>query len=236
MSGRPGRYYGKEVASWKILLLRASKNLLGSLWTGGSRRIPVRLKLLLMKVTIKATLDMELTQTVPIVLPQLQWSDPTAWLWNYQTIFWISVLRTAAGGVSCLMMLVSVELWLPVDLHKGIDGLSRIIGGQSPSESFLKGNFISLLWQMLRPHQGTSMDGGRFLSVLQAAGGRLSVLVEDQRRRRRPYRGTDPAPWKPFYFFKSMIITPLYRQGQNDENCMTAGSQFFVFSGIWKTV
>ena len=36
------------------------------------------------------------------------------------------------------------------------------------------------------------MDGRRFSSALQTAGGRFPVLAENQRRGRRPYRGTVP--------------------------------------------
>lgn len=47
-------------------------------------------------------------------------------------------------------------------------------------------------YYMVRPHQGTSVDGRRFSSALQTAGGRFPVLAENQRRGRRPYRGTVP--------------------------------------------
>ena len=67
--------------------------------------------------------------------------------------------------------------------------------GQIPSESFRKRNVIPLLWQTVRPHQGTSMDGRWFPSALQAAGGRLPVLTEDQRRGSRPYRWTVPVSY-----------------------------------------
>lgn len=79
-----------------------------------------------------------------------------------------------------------------VDLRKGIDGLSMIIGDRYHQNPFEKGNFIPVLWQTVRPHQGTSMDGRRFSSALQTAGGRFPVLAENQRRGRRPYRGTVP--------------------------------------------
>lgn len=64
-----------------------------------------------------------------------------------------------------------------VDLRKGIDGLSMIIGGRYHQNPFEKGNFIPILWQTVRPHQGTSMDGRRFSSALQTAGGRFPVLA-----------------------------------------------------------
>ncbi len=78
-----------------------------------------------------------------------------------------------------------------VDLRKGIDGLSMIIGDRYHQNPFEKGTLF-LFCGRRRPHQGTSVDGRRFSSALQTAGGRFPVLAENQRRGRRPYRGTVP--------------------------------------------
>ena len=66
-----------------------------------------------------------------------------------------------------------------VDLRKGIDGLSMIIGDRYHQNPFEKGTLFLFC-------------GRRFSSALQTAGGRFPVLAENQRRGRRPYRGTVP--------------------------------------------
>ncbi len=94
--------------------------------------------------------------------------------------FRVPALQAVAGGASCFEDAAGIRRVVIacgyVDLRKGIDGLSMIIGDRY-HQILLKGNFIPILWQTVRPHQGTSMDGRRFPSALQTAGGRFPVLA-----------------------------------------------------------
>ena len=53
-----------------------------------------------------------------------------------------------------------------VDLRKGIDGLSRIIGDKYQWNPFEKRNPVSVLRQTYRPDQGSSLDGKWFSASL----------------------------------------------------------------------
>lgn len=46
-----------------------------------------------------------------------------------------------------------------VDLRKGIDGLSMIIGDRYRQNPFEKGSPVFILWQAVGPDQGASLDG-----------------------------------------------------------------------------
>lgn len=82
-----------------------------------------------------------------------------------------------------------------VDLRKGINGLSMIIGDRYHQNPFEKGTLFLFCGRRSDRIKGLLMDGRRFSSTLQATGGRIPVLAEDQRRGRRPYRGTVPVSY-----------------------------------------
>ena len=79
-----------------------------------------------------------------------------------------------------------------VDLRKGIDGLSMIIGDRYHQNPFEKGTLFLFCGRRSDRIKGLLWMGRRFSSALQTAGGRFPVLAENQRRGRRPYRGTVP--------------------------------------------
>ena len=75
-----------------------------------------------------------------------------------------------------------------VDLRKGIDGLSMIIGDRYHQNPFEKGTLF-----LFCGRRSDRIKGLLWIpSALQTAGGRFPVLAENQRRGRRPYRGTVP--------------------------------------------
>ena len=85
-----------------------------------------------------------------------------------------------------------------VDLRKGIDGLSMIIGGRYHQNPFEKGTLFLFCGRRSDRIKGLLWMGDGFLQLYKRleAGSlswpRTSEEAADQRRGRRPYRGTVP--------------------------------------------
>ena len=77
-----------------------------------------------------------------------------------------------------------------VDLRKGIDGLSMIIGDRYHQNPFEKGTLFLFCGRRSDRIKGLLWMAVSFSST--NGWGRFPVLAENQRRSRRPYRGTVP--------------------------------------------
>ena len=79
-----------------------------------------------------------------------------------------------------------------VDLRKGIDGLSMIIGDRYHQNPFEKGTLFLFCGRRSDRIKGLLWMGDGFLQLYKRLEAGSPVLAENQRRGRRPYRGTVP--------------------------------------------
>ena len=77
-----------------------------------------------------------------------------------------------------------------VDLRKGIDGLSMIIGDRYHQNPFEKGTLFLFCGRRSDRIKGLLWMGDGFLQLYKRL--EAGSLAENQRRSRRPYRGTVP--------------------------------------------